>query len=203
MPAASEFPIEVCPNHPEVASGLIPCARCGRGYCADCVVELDGKPYDAVCKEEQLRDLRSGTSSAINLASAWRRFAGMFVDGLIFLPVYVIGGFMTGAFSRPPQNRGFFGLDMLVYAGIWILYEAIMLNGYRGQTIGKKAVGLRVVNVDGSALRPDQAWKRSISRQLMGITYILGFIDSLMVFSAMRRTLHDRFASTVVVKANP
>src|SRR5690349_24837773 len=92
MPVASQTPVEVCPNHPEVSSGLIHCARCNRAWCSDCVVELDGKPYDAVCKEEQLRDLRSGTASAIELATAGRRFVAMVVDGLVFLPIYVIGG---------------------------------------------------------------------------------------------------------------
>jgi len=203
MPAASEFPVEVCPNHPEISSGLVHCARCNRAFCPDCVVELEGKPYDAVCKEEQLRDLRSGTASAIQLATAWRRFVGMFVDGIVFLPVYVIGGVLAAALRVGPPKGVFFTVDLFIYAAIWIVYEGVMLNSYGGQTLGKKAVGLRVANPDGSSLRPDQAWKRAISRQLMGVTYVLGFIDSLMVFSGMHRTLHDRFANTVVVKAKP
>ena len=54
---------QACPNHPDVVSGLVACARCGVAYCGDCVVELEGRPYDASCKEEQVRDLRSGTAA--------------------------------------------------------------------------------------------------------------------------------------------
>src|SRR3954466_12270810 len=77
-----------CPNHPDVNSGLVPCARCGVAYCGDCLIELEGKPYDAACKEEQVRDLRSGTSAPA-LATAGRRFVGIFVDGLVFVPFWV------------------------------------------------------------------------------------------------------------------
>jgi len=200
MPVASQSPVEVCPNHPEVSSGLIHCARCKRAWCSDCVVELDGKPYDAVCKEEQLRDLRSGTASAIELATASRRFVAMVVDYLVFLPVSITAVVLRGG---QPQTRIFFTPEFFIYAALWIVYEGVMLSNYRGQTLGKKAMGLRVVNPDGSSLRPDQAWKRSISREVMAVTYVLAFVDALMVFSGMRRTLHDRFANTVVVKAKP
>jgi uncharacterized RDD family membrane protein YckC len=203
MPLPSQSTVEVCPNHPEVSSGLIRCARCARAYCPDCVVELDGKPYDAVCKEEQLRDLRSGTTSAIQLAPAGRRLLGIFVDGLVFLPVYAVGIVIQISSSAGQPPRGLFSSSLFFYAVIWVLYEALMLQKFGGQTLGKKAVGTKVVNPDGSALQPGQAWKRAISRQVMAITYVLGFVDTLMVFSQMRRTLHDRFANTLVVNAKP
>jgi uncharacterized RDD family membrane protein YckC len=203
MTLASQFPVEVCPNHPEVSSGLIRCARCARAYCSDCVVELDGKPYDAVCKEEQLRDLRSGTTSPIQLASAGRRLMGMFVDGLVFMPVYVVGTFVMASAigGRPPP--GLFSAPLFLYAIVWVLYEALMLQNFGGQTLGKKAAGTKVVNADGSELLPGQTWKRAVSRQLMSVTYVLGIVDSLMVFSDRRRTLHDRFSNTLVVNSKP
>ena len=203
MALASQIPVDVCPNHPEVSTGLIRCARCNRNYCSDCVVELEGRPYDAVCKEEQLRDLRSGTTSAVQLASAGRRFMGMFVDGLVFLPVYIIGAFAGAAIRGGRQPGVFFSVDLLVYAAAWVVYEAVMLQSFGGQTLGKKAAGMKVVNADGSELRPEQAWKRAISPQLMSITYVLGFVDALMVFSERRRTLHDRFGNTIVVNSRP
>ena len=204
MALASQIPVDVCPNHPEVSTGLIRCARCNRNYCSDCVVELEGRPYDAVCKEEQLRDLRSGTTSAVQLASAGRRFMGMFVDGLIFIPLSVVFILFFGASMTPDQGLvGGFLARLIAFAIPWVLYEAIMLQQFGGQTLGKKAVGLKVVSSDGSGLVPGQAWKRAISRQLMSITYVLGLVDSLMVFSERRRTLHDRFANTIVVNSRP
>jgi uncharacterized RDD family membrane protein YckC len=189
---------EACPNHPEIVSGLIRCARCGVSHCADCVVELDGRPYDANCKEEQVRDLRSGVSG-VDLASAGRRFGGAVVDGLVFSPVY-IG--LTLAFP----GAGIFDqalIRLVLPALLLIAYEAWMLVQFNGQTLGKKAMGTRVINPDGSAITVAQALKRALSRNLMAYTYILGPIDALMVYSDQRRTLHDRAAKTLVVNWKP
>lgn len=195
LPAAT---FQSCPNHPEVNSGLVPCARCGVAFCGDCLVELEGKPYDAACKEEQVRDLRSGTSAPA-LATAGRRFAGVFVDGLLFVPVWVglaIAYPSAGLFDYPVQR-------MVLPGSAVVLYEAIMLARFGGQTLGKKAVGIRVTRPDGSAIDARQAFWRALSRNLMSFTYVLGVVDALMVFSGGRRTLHDRAAGSIVVNAKP
>jgi uncharacterized RDD family membrane protein YckC len=184
-----------CPNHPDVVSGLATCARCGIEFCSDCVIELDGSPYDAACKEEQIRDLKSGTAE-IDLASAGRRFAGIFVDGLVFLPLSAV--LIYFYWGRPVYDQ--FVVRSVLPAALWVVYEALMLKS-GGQTLGKKAVKIRVVNADGSDLKGGQAWTRAISRQLMGVTQILGLVDALMVYSQGRRTLHDRFGKTMVVNA--
>ncbi len=189
---------EACPNHPDVASGLVACARCGVAYCGDCLVELDGRPYDGVCKEEQVRDLRSGTATAA-IATASRRFGAMFLDGLVFAPVWV-GLLLVYPKARPldhPLER------ILLPAVLWILYETWMLAKFAGQTVGKKAAGIRVIRRDGGAVTAGQAFWRALSRNLMSYTYLPGFVDALMVFSRDRRTLHDRACGTIVVNARP
>jgi uncharacterized RDD family membrane protein YckC len=189
---------QACPNHPDVVSGLAACARCGVAYCGDCVVELEGRPYDAACKEEQVRDLRSGTAGPA-IATVGRRFGGMFVDSLVFAPVWVglaIAYPQAGVFDHPLQR-------LVLPAVLWMLYETWMLTNAGGQTLGKKAVGIRVTRTDGSAVTAKQALWRAVSRNLMTNTYILGLIDAAMVFSGGRRTLHDRAAGTVVVNAKP
>jgi uncharacterized RDD family membrane protein YckC len=189
-----------CTNHPDVTAGVVNCARCGGAFCPNCVVEIDGLPYDAACKEEQIRDLRSG-SAGLAYASASRRFGGMFVDGFLLLFVaYLPTFFWTASRQVDPSRPDPLGLavQVLVPGILFIIYEAVMLSR-DGQTLGKKAMGIKVVNADGSEVQGGQAWKRAISRYLMQLTYVLGFIDSLMVFSQNRRTLHDRFAKTLVV----
>lgn len=201
MTLASQIPFEVCPNHPEVSAGLVHCARCNRAYCPDCVVELDGKPYDAVCKEEQLRDLRSGTVAAIDIAGAGRRLGAVIIDGLVLLPLSIVYIIFAGPSATTTANG--FVSRLVIFAIPWILYEGSMLAHRHGQTLGKKAVGLKVVNPDGTEITPAQAWKRALSRQVMSITYVLGLIDTLMIFSQQRRTLHDRFGKTLVVNWKP
>src|SRR3954465_6511614 len=149
MALASQFPVEVCPNHPDVSAGLVPCARCNGAFCSDCLVVLDGKPYDAVCKEEQLRDIRSGTVSALQVASAGRRFVANFVDTLIFMPPYFVAYFYLALNLRPGDSPAIMLLPVVVFSALLILYEGVMLQRFGGQTLGKKALGIRVVNADG------------------------------------------------------
>jgi uncharacterized RDD family membrane protein YckC len=189
---------EACPNHPDVVSGLVACARCGVAYCGDCVVQLDGHPYDGACKEEQVRDLRSGTAAPA-IATAGRRFGAMFVDGLVFTPVWlalILVYPQDKPFDHPLQR-------ILVPAALWMVYETWMLAKFAGQTVGKKAAGIRVIRRDGGAVTAGQALWRALSRNLMSYTYLPGLIDALMVYSRDRRTLHDRACGTVVVNARP
>jgi uncharacterized RDD family membrane protein YckC len=89
-------------------------------------------------------------------------------------------------------------LEIVLGLGLPIMYEALML-AKRGQTLGKMALKIKVVRDDGSDISAGQAWGRALSRSLMGITIILGFIDIIMIFSGTRTCLHDRMAKTRVV----
>ena len=183
-----------CPNHPEVNSGLVPCARCGVAYCGDCLVELEGKPYDAACKEEQVRDLRSGTSAPA-LASAGRRLGGVFVDSLLFVPLWVGLGFAypkAGLFDHP--------LPRMVLPGLLIvLYEAWMLAKFGGQTLGKKLCGIRVLKADFSRCGLTAGFLRNLLRIADAFFYHIVALVSLAATFKWQR-IGDLVADTVVVK---
>ncbi|HEX4381685.1 MAG TPA: hypothetical protein VH083_02005 [Myxococcales bacterium] len=44
-------------------AGLTACARCGQTYCGSCLIELQGRPVCGSCKDEEMRDLRSGVAA--------------------------------------------------------------------------------------------------------------------------------------------
>ena len=197
--------IESCPNHPQLTVGLQRCSRCHRSYCPDCLVSLRGGLYDAACKDAQLRDFAAG-HSALKIASAWARLGAVWIDGfvliipvgLIYYASYLNSGLPLMEFMRSPTARwGTSGVMSILY----ILYEGILI-ARRGATVGKAAVGLRVVNPDGSAVGTRGAWLRAASKYFFNYTQILGIVDTLMVFTNRRRTLHDRVASTLVVEAS-
>src|SRR5438132_12454951 len=88
-PASAFAP--TCPNHPDISTGLRPCVRCGREFCANCLVEIQGKLACATDKEELLRDLRSGAAE-VDLAGPGKRFVGAFIDGLVIgIPTFILG----------------------------------------------------------------------------------------------------------------
>jgi uncharacterized RDD family membrane protein YckC len=68
-----------------------------------------------------------------------------------------------------------------------------------GQTIGKMAVGIRVVAEDGSGLDPARAIQRTLAGALSLLAVGAGFAPILL--SADRRGLHDRVARTRVIRS--
>jgi uncharacterized RDD family membrane protein YckC len=201
-----------CPNHPDVAEGLGACGVCGRNFCGDCLVQLGGVSTCADCKLERLASLRSGDVE-LNLAGPWKRLLAVLVDWVIFFvpsSAVSLGGLfffnrfaaLTPGAKVSPQEALRAATTSVLLNLLWmaviVTYEALMLSKY-GQTLGKMAVGVKVVTPGGADIRAGQAWLRAGSRSLMGFICCLGFADWLYIFSARGRTLHDRLAQTVVV----
>ncbi|HEX4381840.1 MAG TPA: RDD family protein [Myxococcales bacterium] len=201
-----------CTNHPEVISGVVACGRCGKPFCQDCVIELAGLPYDAACKEEQIRDLRSGAAE-FSYANSMRRWAALMIDSMI---IWIFAVIINAAFMMSQLNRfrpghapngaaglGFGEIIVLMQVVLPItvlfLYEGLMTQG-GGQTLGKRALGIRVVNADGSPMQGGASWKRAGARAFVTVTIVLNLVDAVMVFSEKHLTLRDRFAGTVVVR---
>lgn len=74
----------------------------------------------------------------------------------------------------------------------------IILEGGPGQTLGKKALGLRVVTPDGDRIGYLKAFARYIGRIISGVILGIGFI--MAAFDSEKRTLHDRMCDTRVVR---
>ncbi len=68
----------------------------------------------------------------------------------------------------------------------------------KGQSIGKKAMGIRVVRQSsGEPITGD--FGTSAVRQVSLLIPLFNFVDSLMVFTEKRQRFGDRWAKTVVV----
>ena len=76
------------------------------------------------------------------------------------------------------------------------LYEVIMIHQF-GATLGKMAVGIKVIRTDGSGV----GWGASIGRYFMKIVsgLILGIGYIMAGFDDEKRALHDRVCDTRVV----
>jgi len=201
-----------CPNHPEVVADLSECAACGRSFCPDCIITLNGRTTCAACKSQNLRDIRSGTPDVLRQSGRGARLVAVLIDGLITGSVgmtifaLIAGAEFTtivreNAQHQPPHlNIGMFLLqELLVFFLLPALYEGLMLANYQA-TVGKKAMGIIVVNNDGARMTTKQAWGRVGARYLCTIVPMLGLVDILMIFSSTRLCLHDRMADTTVVK---
>jgi len=80
--------------------------------------------------------------------------------------------------------------------GLTVSYQALMLAA-RGQTLGKIALRVKVVNADGTDITASQAWGREVSRALLGLLCIVDYIP--LFFTNEKTAIHDMAAKTRVV----
>ena len=85
-------------------------------------------------------------------------------------------------------------LSILVF---W-LYFALMESSERGATVGKMAMGLRVVTGDGKRLSFLNATGRYFAKILSAMIFCIGYI--MVGFTERKRGLHDMIANTLVIK---
>ena len=196
-----------CPQHPLVEAGLERCARCDGEFCPDCVAFLRERPYCAPCKFEHVRDLLSGiVPGALDFASRGRRLAGLWLDGFItgmasyaLIIPFMIGVGALGAMSGPGREPPVW-LVLLMYPilfGLPVIYEALMLQR-RGQTVGKMALGVKVVTPQGGAISKGQAWTRAALKLILGTCMGIDYLPAF--FTHERTCLHDLIAKTRVVR---
>jgi uncharacterized RDD family membrane protein YckC len=112
---------------------------------------------------------------------------GAVVEKLI-APLALLGQDVAGAFQ------------IVVYFAISILYGVVTEWVWRGQTVGKRLLGLRVVDARALRLEPSQIVVRNLMRVLDALPalYLVGGIAS--VTSRHRQRLGDLAAGTVVVR---
>jgi uncharacterized RDD family membrane protein YckC len=133
------------------------------------------------------------------LGSRTARFAAQIIDGLVIL---IPLGVLSAAFGQG-------GLLIVLYLAGLALYAPWLMArpGERnGQTLGKQALGLRVVRLSGEPMTFGAGFRReAIGRTLLWIvTATLYFwIDSLWCLGDKRKqTLHDKIGQTLVVPAS-
>lgn len=126
--------------------------------------------------------------------------------GLLFAGLNPTTDSFTGETTYGEPNGavvGIGGVLFLIVVLVAFLYEPLMTarkGRGNGQTIGKRIVGIRVVNLQNQPISAGQAWGRFLIKSLVsGSIFYLGFLWAL--WDTNQQTWHDKIANTVVVKA--
>jgi len=152
------------------------------------------------------------------LAGWWPRVGAQVIDGLIVLAVALallapLGLF--GAVGLDPGNEGgvlawigAFLLASVVIVAVAMIYAPILMARTNGQTIGRKALGIRVVRVSGRPITFGHAALREVVVKggiwiLSSATFgALWLVDVLWpLWDEEHRALHDFVTDTRTVKA--
>ncbi|MBI3887507.1 RDD family protein [Candidatus Microgenomates bacterium] len=145
-----------------------------------------------------------------NYASFGRRLGAVLLDGLILgvvgvivsLPFTIVATVMNTA--GDPSTVGVFGSMIGMIGSILNIVisfgYAIYFIGKDGQTLGKKALGIKVIRLNGE---PKVGYTNAFLRESVGkfiSSLILGIGYLMMLGDQNKQTLHDKISGTVVIK---
>jgi uncharacterized RDD family membrane protein YckC len=119
-------------------------------------------------------------------AGFWKRAGAILLDVLIVM----IGVQLFRAISR----------DLADFLGAFavLAYYVFLEGGPRGQTIGKRVFGLRVIDfARGGSIGAGRALIRNLVRVLSWLAFGLGYL--WMLWDREKQTWHDKAAGSVVV----
>lgn len=124
-------------------------------------------------------------------AGFWRRAAAALVDNLVLLlPSFAIN-YALGT-SNP-------FLNLLLQLAIAVAYYALMHSSSWQATLGKRAFGIKVADLQGNRISPLRGVGRYFAVFISAIPLCLGFL--LAAFTERKQALHDMIAGTLVVNA--
>ncbi|PZE21318.1 RDD family protein [Paenibacillus xerothermodurans] len=126
-------------------------------------------------------------------AGFWIRFAALILDVIALQIVFIVMNLLLGEDLLEPST------GVSLFQSLLSLVYYIVMTVVYGQTVGKMATGIKVVRADGGA----NTWGSIILRELPGklVSSIILCIGYMMAgWDREKRALHDRMASTRVVK---
>jgi uncharacterized RDD family membrane protein YckC len=157
---------------------------------------------------------QAGTATAPGpYGGFWIRFVAYMIDGLvvsvagvlivaIFAAFVVLTGLEYDDEEHAPEI--IIGVILMIVAFIVInwLYEALMTSSPRGATLGKMALGMRIVRADGAQLSFGRATARHFLKVMITPLVPLAIGYLMAAFTARKRALHDVLADTLVLKSD-
>ncbi len=136
-------------------------------------------------------------------AGFWLRAIAGVIDLLLAFVVYMLVCFSAGALGAMVFGQASvvswatpvaYGLQFFVP---W-LYFSIMESSEMQATFGKKALGLKVIDINGNRLSFSRATARFFGKILSALLLGLGFV--MTAFTPRKQALHDIIVESTVVK---
>jgi hypothetical protein len=179
-----------------------PCPRCHRPYHTECLMAAGcvvPRCLDPVPDDDELVPMTIGTCLPVDQAakaSCVRRTAAWLLDTGLELSASTACMVPALAIGMPwTEAMGLFSMAWISA----ILVNGVLLTGLQGASLGKRAVGIKVVTEDGEAPGIVRSLVREIPGKVLSrFPWGLGFL--LAAVDRETRALHDRIAGTWVVE---
>ena len=136
-------------------------------------------------------------ATSLPLASFQRRVYAFLIDFAIMLAITLLVTFseFLALFSGNIFSSGLSAIVLTTLGLLWVY--STLLEGFNGQSIGKRVIGLKVVRTDGKKMSYDHAAVRNFGKvlPLLPFDLLLGWRIKSQAF--MR--YFDKFAGTTVI----
>ena len=168
-------------------------------------------PYAAPASRPQDVDPAAVQGGLVVQAGFWKRVAAYFIDYVIMtmftyivlIPLSILGAIVGGVSGSSDSAAGSIGMFvtlgvgyLIIFAGN-LMYPAWMHSSKYQATLGKMAVGIKVVRSNGERLTLGRAVGRFFAYILSSITLCIGFV--MAAFTERKQALHDIICDTLVV----
>jgi uncharacterized RDD family membrane protein YckC len=193
------------------------CSKCGANvpdsatFCSACGQPTGGGP--AVSQAAAIAVPGVLARPGVQYAGFWLRFVAFLIDAIVlwFVGLFItlpfmasmgIGALMRG---RPPLTPGDLGpffasvwrMILIRFAVNW-LYFALLESSSWQATLGKKALGLEVTDLEGRRISFGKASGRFFGKIISALILWIGFI--MAGFTEKKQALHDILAGCLVIR---
>ena len=131
--------------------------------------------------------------STAERAGWWTRALAILIDAI---GIGIIAAAVSGILLGDTTGTRYQGLSTLFQAAYFTYFWSA---AGKGQTLGSRALNIRVVKTDGSYLDYVGAFLRYIGFVVSCVVFLIGVIWA--AFDAQKQGWHDKIAGTYVVKA--
>jgi uncharacterized RDD family membrane protein YckC len=143
-------------------------------------------------------DAHPAAAAQIAYGGFWIRLVAYIIDAILLSIAYGIAGSVLGFNVFATDIEHYSPTGNLISLLVGWLYFALLESSERGATVGKMAMGLRVVTDTGERLSFLNATGRYFAKIISAIILCIGFI--MIAFTDRKRGLHDMIAGTLVIK---
>jgi uncharacterized RDD family membrane protein YckC len=200
-----------------IADGATFCPACGQPIGAAAA----GAPQTGVAGAAPMDAYSAGAYGAtavrpVAYAGFWLRFVAIIIDGILIgivstpfrIAILAMMGMHTGGLfgtARPEDPAAMLAIlfpiimiSVAVSGTInWLYFAFCESSSWQG-TLGKKALGLQVTDLEGNRISFGRASGRFFAKIISGMILMIGYI--MAGFTAKKQALHDMIAGCLVIK---
>ncbi len=175
------------------------CNSCGARMSGLDTTRHDSSPYQPPA---------SGELAAVGgfiFAGFWKRFFAYLIDVIVFAILIAIIFFTVFSSNIELASLNDESSDKVLllyslYYLLWWLYFSIQESSSAQATLGKRALGIKVTDLDGQQISFIHATGRQWAGILSSLSFSIGYL--LAAFTGKKQALHDMIAKTLVVNNN-